>query len=85
MSTLYELWPYAFLVFLAVVLVQSRAPVLAMACVQHRVKSGTPVRLLRFLDDARGRHVLRTVGPAYQLRHARLQDRLAHPVPFHSK
>lgn len=37
----------------------------------------TPVRLLRFLDDARERNVLRTVGPVYQFRHARLQDRLA--------
>jgi hypothetical protein len=37
----------------------------------------TPVRLLRFLDDARERDVLRTVGPVYQFRHARLQDRLA--------
>jgi hypothetical protein len=31
----------------------------------------------RFLEDARQRDVLRTVGPAYQFRHARLQDRLA--------
>ncbi len=37
----------------------------------------TPARLLRFLDDARQRDVLRTVGPVYQFRHARLQDRLA--------
>jgi hypothetical protein len=37
----------------------------------------TPVRLLLFLDDARKREVLRTVGPVYQFRHARLQDRLA--------
>jgi hypothetical protein len=37
----------------------------------------TPVRLMRFLDDARERGVLRTVGPVYQFRHARLQDRLA--------
>jgi len=37
----------------------------------------TPIRLMRFLDDARERNVLRTVGPAYQFRHARLQDRLA--------
>ena len=36
-----------------------------------------PVRLLRFLDDARQRDVLRTIGPVYQFRHARLQDRLA--------
>lgn len=36
-----------------------------------------PVRMLRFLEDARARHVLRAVGPLYQFRHARLQDRLA--------
>jgi hypothetical protein len=29
------------------------------------------------LEDARDRNVLRTVGPVYQFRHARLQDRLA--------
>lgn len=38
-----------------------------------------PVRLLRFLDDAHRRHLLRTVGPVYQFRHAALQDRLAPP------
>lgn len=37
----------------------------------------TPVRLMKFLEDARHRNVLRTVGPVYQFRHARLQDRLA--------
>jgi hypothetical protein len=36
-----------------------------------------PVCLMRFLEDARERQVLRAVGPAYQFRHARLQDRLA--------
>ena len=36
----------------------------------------TPLRLMRFLEDARKRDVLRTVGPVYQFRHARLQDRL---------
>lgn len=41
----------------------------------------TPARLLRFLDDARQRDVLRTVGPVYQFRHARLQDRLAGQQP----
>ena len=38
----------------------------------------TPLRLMRFLEDARERDVLRTVGPVYQFRHARLQDRLGH-------
>jgi len=37
----------------------------------------TPIRLMRFLNDAHQRNVLRTVGPAYQFRHTRLQDRLA--------
>ena len=37
----------------------------------------TPLRLMKFLEDARYRNVLRTVGPVYQFRHARLQDRLA--------
>jgi hypothetical protein len=37
----------------------------------------TPLHLMRFLEDARERNVLRTVGPVYQFRHARLQDRLA--------
>ena len=37
----------------------------------------TPVRLMCFLEDARQHDVLRAVGPVYQFRHARLQDRLA--------
>jgi hypothetical protein len=36
-----------------------------------------PWRLMRFLDDAYHRGVLRRVGAAYQFRHARLQDYLA--------
>ncbi len=49
----------------------------SLAFAQLAMRWHTPVRLLRFLDDARQRDVLRTVGPAYQFRHARLQDRLA--------
>ena len=37
----------------------------------------TPAHLMRLLNDARERNVLRTVGPVYQFRHALLQDRLA--------
>jgi hypothetical protein len=37
----------------------------------------TPLNLMNFLNDARERNILRTVGPAYQFRHASLQDRLA--------
>jgi hypothetical protein len=54
---------------------QTWASSLASAQLARRWR--TPVRLMRFLDDARERGVLRTVGPAYQFRHARLQDRLA--------
>jgi len=32
---------------------------------------------MNFLDDAYKQNVLRTVGPVYQFRHARLQDRLS--------
>jgi hypothetical protein len=35
-----------------------------------------PWRVMRFLDDAHRRGVLRQVGAAYQFRHARLQDHL---------
>ncbi len=49
----------------------------SLTFVQLAMRWHTPVRLLRFLDDARERDVLRTVGPVYQFRHARLQDRLA--------
>ncbi|MBV9030921.1 MAG: hypothetical protein JO364_11605, partial [Pseudonocardiales bacterium] len=48
----------------------------ALANAQLWRRDEAPLRLLRFLDDARERQVLRTVGPAYQFRHARLQDRL---------
>lgn len=39
----------------------------------HRVPA---IRLIPFLDDARERGILRTVGAVYQFRHARLQDHL---------
>jgi hypothetical protein len=51
--------------------------VASLAFVQFAARRRTPVRLVRFLEDARDRNVLRTVGPVYQFRHARLQDRLA--------
>ena len=49
----------------------------SLAFAQLAVSDRTPVRLMRFLEDARSRSVLRTLGPVYQFRHARLQDRLA--------
>jgi hypothetical protein len=49
----------------------------SLAFAQLTLRWHTPARLLHFLEDARQRDVLRTVGPIYQFRHARLQDRLA--------
>ena len=47
-----------------------------LAVAQLSKRWRTPLHLMNFLDDARERNVLRTVGPVYQFRHARLQDRL---------
>jgi hypothetical protein len=46
------------------------------ACVQLRRRHGLPVRVMRFLEDARSRQILRTVGPVYLFRHARLREHL---------
>ncbi len=48
-----------------------------LASAQLWRRGQAPVRLVRFLEDARTRNILRTVGPLYQFRHARLQDWLA--------
>jgi hypothetical protein len=58
-------------------LAHSETWAVSLAFIQLTTRQHTPVRLMRFLEDARERHVLRTVGPVYQFRHARLQDRLA--------
>ena len=49
----------------------------ALTFIQLAIEWRTPVRLMKFLNDAHSRNVLRAVGPSYQFRHARLQDRLA--------
>jgi hypothetical protein len=58
-------------------LVSSATWTTALANAQLQRRDKAPARLLRFLDDARQRQILRTVGPVYQFRDARLQDRLA--------
>lgn len=62
---------------LLVVLSASRFGTSSLAAVHLAKRWHTPVHLMDFLDDAHQRNVLRTVGPVYQFRHARLQDRLA--------
>jgi hypothetical protein len=49
----------------------------SLTFVQLRFTQHTPLRLMRFFEDAYERGVLRTVGPVYQFRHVRLRDRLA--------
>lgn len=56
----------------------------SLTFVQLAVRRRTPLRLVRFLEDARDRNLLRTVGPVYQFRHARLQDRLAEKTGRHT-
>lgn len=49
-----------------------------VAWLQLRLTHQVPaVSLLPFLEDARARNILRTVGAVYQFRHATLQDQLA--------
>jgi hypothetical protein len=61
---------------LRTVLVLSKTWPMFLASAQLRLTHQTPLRLIRFLEDARRREVLRTVGLLYQFRHARLQDKL---------
>jgi len=63
-------------VTLRTVLVLSETWPMFLASAQLRLTHQTPLRMIRFLEDARHREVLRTVGPLYQFRHARLQDQL---------
>jgi hypothetical protein len=54
----------------------------ALALTQLAIRHQIPLGLIAFLEDARSRHLLRTVGPVYQFRHATLQARLAQqPTP----
>jgi hypothetical protein len=62
---------------LAIALAASHASGYTFAVMVMAVTRRGPVRLLRFLEDARRRQILRRVGWVYQFRHARLQDRLA--------
>ena len=49
-----------------------------LAWLQLQLSRQVPtVDLMSFLEDARDRGVLRTVGAVYQFRHATLQDQLA--------
>jgi hypothetical protein len=48
----------------------------SLARLWSAARKRTPVRIMRFLDDAHRRGILRRVGPVYQFRHARLLEHL---------
>ncbi len=58
-------------------LVSSAIWAAALANSQLQRRDEAPARMLKFLDDARDRHILRAVGSTYQFRDTRLKDRLA--------
>ena len=62
---------------LAVWLASSRAWATTLTSAQLSARGDAPIRLVGFLEDARARGVLRTIGSTYQFRDTRLQDRLA--------
>lgn len=57
-------------------LVSSATWAMTLTSAQLQRRGETPACLLPFLDDARQREILRTVGPVYQFRNVRLQNRL---------
>ncbi|WP_158226861.1 NACHT domain-containing protein [Amycolatopsis vastitatis] len=61
-------------------LFSTEAWLVILSQIYFRIRWRTPLLLGRFLEDARARHLLRTVGPTYQFRHVTLQDRLAPPL-----
>ncbi|WP_285480777.1 hypothetical protein [Amycolatopsis sp. NBRC 101858] len=65
---------------LVLALFWTEAWLVALSQIYFWIRWGTPLLLGRFLEDARVRHLLRTVGPTYQFRHATLQDQLAPPL-----
>jgi hypothetical protein len=55
---------------------------LCTVAVLHIQRNG-PRQMMRFLNDAHQIGLLRQVGPVYQFRHAKLQERLAHNYRQH--
>jgi hypothetical protein len=70
----------ALVVMPAIGLMASAAWHMAISQIYLTIRYRMPFRLGRFLVDAHARHLMRTVGPIYQFRHATLQDRLAPPA-----
>ncbi|MBV9013461.1 MAG: hypothetical protein JO272_15720 [Pseudonocardiales bacterium] len=62
-------------------LVSSGTWAAALASAQLNRRDNTPTPLVQFLEDARRRQILRTVGPVYQFRDARLQKWIANRIP----
>jgi hypothetical protein len=69
--------PSSVVAWMLIAFAATHAGALAVTAVVLRRHDRAPARLLRFLEDAHRRGVLRQVGAVYQFRHARLQDHLA--------
>jgi len=76
-APMFAMVPVGIVVMMAIGLQITEAWTMSTAAIYLRVRHGVPLRLNTFLEDARHRNLLRTVGPIYQFRHALLQDRLA--------
>jgi hypothetical protein len=74
-----------FLGFGTMAALASRAWPMSLTFVQLSARWHIPVRIMKFLEDARQRNVLRTIGPVYQFRHAQLQDRLSEHLPANNQ
>ncbi|HET9258082.1 MAG TPA: hypothetical protein VFO16_23200, partial [Pseudonocardiaceae bacterium] len=73
---------YIGLIWLALVFTLLRSTTTILAWRQLKIAGHVPaVSLMSFLEDARQRGVLRTIGGVYQFRHATLQDQLAGATP----
>ena len=71
---------YGLPIGLAIGLVRSPSPAVALATIWLALRRQLPLRLMLALDDAYRLGLLRTVGSIYQFRHAALQDHLAPPA-----
>lgn len=76
-SIFWAFLPLWIALWLSAALASTHACRLGVAGLLLRAEGRAPFRIIRFLEDARARQVLRMAGVSYQFRHGRLQDRLA--------
>ncbi|NYH77130.1 hypothetical protein FHR84_000444 [Actinopolyspora biskrensis] len=60
-----------------ITLLSSPFVIVKLSYIRLSNKNSIPRNMIRFLEDARARRLIRTVGPLYQFSHTALQERLA--------